>query len=95
MNCYEYKRRQLQIVLQDVRAASVKALTAASVLTLSRALFCKLLGNLADIRHMWRFEALCKACVPSCQLPCSLECPCLFPHMGTERELQGVSPALR
>ena len=46
--------------MQDVRAASVRALTDASVLTLSRALFSKLLGSLADIRHMWRFEALNK-----------------------------------
>ena len=38
----------------------MRALTDASVLTLSRALFSKLLGNLADIRHMWRFEALNK-----------------------------------
>ena len=50
----------LERALQDVRAASVRALTDASVLTLSRALFSKLLGSLADIRHMWRFEALNK-----------------------------------
>ena len=38
----------------------MKALADSSVLTLTRALFSKLLGNLGDIRHMWRFEALNK-----------------------------------
>lgn len=48
------------MALQDKRAATVKAVTDAQVLALHRDDFNKLLGNLADIRHVWRFEALHK-----------------------------------
>ena len=44
--------------LQSTRAASVKALTEGTLLTLTREDFDSLLGSLSDIRHMWRFEAL-------------------------------------
>ena len=47
---------------QDVRAANVKALTDGSLLALHRDDFDALLGSLSHIRHMWRFEALRKAC---------------------------------
>ena len=47
---------------QDTRAANVRAVTDAMVLVLSREDFNHHLGNLSDIRHMWRFEALNKAC---------------------------------
>jgi hypothetical protein len=36
-------------------------MTRATVLTLARDDFARLLGQLADIRTMWRFEALRKA----------------------------------
>ena len=45
-------------LVQSVRAASVKALTEGTLLTLTREDFDSLLGSLADIRHLWRFEAL-------------------------------------
>ena len=35
-------------------------MTRATVLTLARDDFARLLGQLADIRNMWRFEALRK-----------------------------------
>ena len=44
--------------VQSTRAASVKALTDGTLLALTRDDFNHLLGSLADIRHMWRFEAL-------------------------------------
>ena len=45
-------------LVQSVRAANVKALTEGTLLTLTRKDFDSLLGSLADIRHLWRFEAL-------------------------------------
>lgn len=48
------------MVLQDVRAANVKALTDGALLALHRDDFNALLGSLTHIRHMWRFEALRK-----------------------------------
>lgn len=39
---------------------SCKALTPATVLGLARADFARMLGQLQDIHHMWRFEALRK-----------------------------------
>ena len=36
----------------------MKALTEGTLLTLTREGFDNLLGSLADIRHLWRFEAL-------------------------------------
>jgi hypothetical protein len=51
--------------LQDVRAANVKALGDSTMLALSRDDFNKLLGNLQDIRNIWRLEALRKVhCFP-------------------------------
>jgi len=50
------------VVLQDVRAANVKALTDGALLALHRDDFNALLGSLTHIRHMWRFEALRKVC---------------------------------
>ena len=47
-----------RLPLQARRAASVKALTNGHLLTLTRKNFDELLGSLADIRQMWRFEAL-------------------------------------
>ena len=49
---------------QDKRAATVRAVTDAQVLALHRDDFNKLLGNLENIRHVWRFEALHKVCRP-------------------------------
>ena len=51
--------------LQARRAASVKALTDGHLLTLTRKNFDELLGSLADIRQMWRFEALGMASLKS------------------------------
>ena len=54
------------MVLQDVRAANVKALTDGALLALHRDDFNALLGSLTHIRHMWRFEALRKVCARPC-----------------------------
>ena len=51
---------ELALLRQDTRAASVRALTDALVLACHRDDFIQKLGSLADIRHMWRFEALRK-----------------------------------
>ena len=51
---------ELALLRQDARAASVRALTDALVLACHRNDFIQKLGSLADIRHMWRFEALRK-----------------------------------
>ena len=48
-------------IMQEARAASVRALTDGVLLALHRDDFNKLLGSLSHIRHMWRFEALRKA----------------------------------
>ena len=55
--------------VQSTRAASVKALTEGTLLTLTREDFDSLLGSLADIRHMWRFEALRMVHAPPSSAP--------------------------
>lgn len=51
---------ELALLRRDVRAATVMALTDARALGLSRDQFDALLGNLTQLRHVWRFEALRK-----------------------------------
>ncbi|GLI69549.1 hypothetical protein VaNZ11_014092 [Volvox africanus] len=51
---------ELALLRSDVRAATVLATADSSVLTLSREQFTKLLGNLTQMRSLWRFEALKK-----------------------------------
>ncbi|KXZ43473.1 hypothetical protein GPECTOR_89g493 [Gonium pectorale] len=51
---------ELALLRSDVRSATVVALSESSVLTLSRDQFTHLLGNLATLRNVWRFEALKK-----------------------------------
>ena len=50
-------------MLQDVRAANVRALGDSLVLTCHRNDFQTHLGSLTDIRRLWRFEALRKVSV--------------------------------
>ncbi|GLC68711.1 cGMP-dependent protein kinase [Pleodorina starrii] len=51
---------ELALLRSDVRAATVKAVADSSVLTLSRDEFTRLLGNLSQLRSVWRLEALKK-----------------------------------
>ncbi|PNW85942.1 hypothetical protein CHLRE_03g199050v5 [Chlamydomonas reinhardtii] len=51
---------ELALLRSEARAATVMALSDASVLMLSRDVFTRLLGNLATLRNVWRFEALKK-----------------------------------
>ena len=62
---------ELALLRQDARAASVRTLTDALVLACHRDDFIQKLGSLADIRHMWRFEALRK----------------VGPHAGVARQM--------
>lgn len=52
--------RHSRLLVQDVRAANVRALSDSLVLTCHRNDFQTHLGNLTDIRRLWRFEALRK-----------------------------------
>ena len=57
------------MVVQDVRAANVRAVSDSLVLTCHRNDFQTHLGSLTDIRRLWRFEALRKVCArPSAML---------------------------
>lgn len=47
---------ELALLRSEARAATVMALSDASVLMLSRDVFTRLLGNLATLRNVWRFE---------------------------------------
>lgn len=47
---------ELALLRSDVRAATVKATSDSTVLTLSRDQFTRLLGNLTQLRNIWRFE---------------------------------------
>lgn len=58
-----------KIFVQAPRAASVRALTSGHLLTLTRKNFNELLGSLADIRQMWRFEALGMVSLPRMNPP--------------------------
>lgn len=51
---------ELALLHGGPRAASVEATKRATVLALARDDFAAMLGQLADIRTMWRFEALRK-----------------------------------
>ncbi|KAI3430680.1 hypothetical protein D9Q98_005269 [Chlorella vulgaris] len=51
---------ELALLNKEARAATVHASTAAKVLACTRADFDTHLGSLAEIRNMWRFEALRK-----------------------------------
>ncbi|GAX72756.1 hypothetical protein CEUSTIGMA_g212.t1 [Chlamydomonas eustigma] len=61
---------ELALLRQEKRAATVIATTKAEVLVMSRDLFQRNLGNLTQLRHVWRFEALRR--VP---LLCTLDPP--------------------
>ncbi|EFN52025.1 hypothetical protein CHLNCDRAFT_54794 [Chlorella variabilis] len=56
-NCFG----ELALLNNEARAATVQAATAAKALACTRADFDTHLGSLAEIRNMWRFEALRKA----------------------------------
>ncbi len=47
---------ELALLRSDVRAATVKAVADSVALTLSRDQFNSLLGNLSQLRNVWRFE---------------------------------------
>ncbi|KAG2497546.1 hypothetical protein HYH03_004293 [Edaphochlamys debaryana] len=51
---------ELALLRAEARAATVMALSDATALSLSREQFTRLLGNLATLRNVWRFEALRK-----------------------------------
>ena len=53
------------VLMQDVRAANVRAITHATVLALDRENFNRHLGQLSDIRHMWRLQALGRVSSPA------------------------------
>ena len=76
LDCVQFQNSTCAL-LQDVRAANVRAMSDSLVLTCHRNDFQTHLGSLTDIRRLWRFEALRK--VSNCCHPC---CTQGIPHPG-------------